>query len=56
MKWLLERLTEKTTWLGILNALSAMGVVMSEGVIQGIAGAGVGIITLVLVIMQEKKS
>jgi hypothetical protein len=55
MKYLLQKLTEKTTWLGILNALSAMGVVMTEGTIQAIAGAGVGVITLILVFMNEKK-
>ena len=55
MKYLLERLKEVSTYQGIIAMLTAVGVAVSPELAAAIASCGVGVFTLVSVIMAEKK-
>ena len=55
MKWILQKLSEKTTWLGLLSIASGLGLKLTEGTTQAIAAAGIAIAGLILVFMNEKK-
>ena len=55
MEWVLERLHEKTTWLGILNAIAAIFAIQyPEGLVDAIANLGVAVISVILIVMREK--
>ena len=53
--WLLDRLKEPTTYLGITAMLSAAGVVLDPELIKQISAAGVGVSGLILFVLKEKK-
>jgi hypothetical protein len=55
MNWLLERLKEKTTWLGLFTILSTLGVSLAPELKEAIIGTGLSLISLVLVITKDKK-
>ena len=53
--WLLARLKEPTTYLGITAMLSAAGYVLDPELIKQISAAGVGVSGLILFVLKEKK-
>lgn len=56
MSWLFERLSEKTTWLGLVGILSAVGVYMSPDLQNQLVALGIAASGVVAVIVKEKKS
>ncbi len=55
LSWLLARLKEPTTYLGITAMLSAAGVALDPELIKQISAAGVGVSGLILFVLKEKK-
>ena len=55
LSWLLERLKEPTTYLGLTAMLSAAGYAVDPELANQISTAGVGISGLILFVMREKK-
>lgn len=53
--WLLDRLKEPTTYLGITAMLSAAGVALDPELVKQISAAGVGASGLILFLLKEKK-
>ena len=53
--WLLDRLKEPTTYLGITAMLSAAGYALDPELIKQISAAGVGVSGLILFVLKEKK-
>lgn len=55
LSWLLARLKEPTTYLGITAMLSAGGYALDPELIKQISAAGVGVSGLILFVLKEKK-
>jgi hypothetical protein len=55
LSWLLDRLKEPTTYLGLTAMLSAAGYVLDPELVQQISAAGVGVSGLILFVLKEKK-
>ena len=55
LSWLLDRLKEPTTYLGITDLLSAAGYALDPELIKQISAAGVGVSGLILFVLKEKK-
>ena len=55
LSWLLARLKEPTTYLGLTAILSSMGVVIDPELAQNIQTAGLGVAGIILFVMREKK-
>ena len=55
LAWLLARLKEPTTYLGITAILSSMGIALDPELTQNIQTAGLGVAGIILFIMREKK-
>lgn len=55
LSWLLDRLKEPTTYLGITAMLSAAGYALDPELIKQISAAGVGVSGLILFVLKEKK-
>lgn len=59
MKWrdmgryALTRLTERTTWIGLIGLVSAAGVVVQPALAEQIAAAGMGLAGILLIITQD---
>ena len=53
--WLLDRLKEPTTYLGLTAMLSAAGYALDPELVQQISAAGVGVSGLILFVLREKK-
>jgi len=57
MKFILERLKEKSTWAGIVAVLVAFGLVdLDAEKAQAIASVGAAVIGLILVFMKDRKT
>jgi len=57
MNWLLNRLTERSTWRGVIVALTSAGVItLGEEMRGAIVSAGVALFVLVEVIVKEPQS
>lgn len=57
MQWLIERMTEKSTWAGVLTAIGTVcGVIVKPEFAVQITGAGVALASLALFIMKEDKA
>ena len=56
MNWIIERLTEKTTWIGLVSLLAALGVVFSPEAKEAIGGAAVGLVGAILIVTRELKN
>lgn len=57
MNWLFDRLTEKSTWAGVITAVGTVcGIVIKPELAVQITGAGVAIASLALFIMKEDKA
>ena len=54
VNFILERLKEKTTWLGITGLLATVGVTLSPEQGTAIVTAGVGIAAAILTFTKEK--
>lgn len=55
MDYLISRLKEKSTWLGMLAIVTSFGVVISPELSAAIGTLGTGLAGLVLVIIKERK-
>lgn len=53
--WLLERLKEPSTFLGVTAMLSAGGYALDPELVGHISAAGVGVSGLILFVLKEKK-
>lgn len=51
--WIVDRLKEKSTWLGITALLSAAGVVLAPEQLDAIATAGVAIAGAIAIFTKE---
>lgn len=56
MSWIAARLKERTTWQGIVTALTAVGASFSPEQAEAIITAGVGVVTLIWVFVKEPES
>lgn len=54
VSWLLARLKEPTTYLGLTAILSSMGIVIDPELTQNIQTAGLGVAGIILFLMREK--
>jgi len=52
--WLMARLRERSTWLGIVSFLTAAGVVLEPEVAEGIVAAGLAIAGIVAAIGKDR--
>tara|TARA_B100000686_G_scaffold353795_1_gene460850 strand:- start:1910 stop:2089 length:180 start_codon:yes stop_codon:yes gene_type:complete len=55
LKFVLDRLKEKTTWIGLTGFVTALGVSISPEQAEAIAAAGVAIVGAILTFTKEKK-
>lgn len=55
MDWIFERLKERSTWLGLISLLTAVGVGIDPEQAAAIATAGVAIGGLVAILTRDKK-
>jgi len=55
MKWIVDRLIERSTWLGALSILAALGVTLQPDLQAAIITAGVSIGGLILVLTKDSK-
>ena len=53
-KWALERLQEKSTWLGIVGLASSIGWYLDPAMANSIIQLGVGLASAIAVITKEK--
>lgn len=56
MNWVINRLQERSTWRGIITALTAIGAGVSPDQAQAIVGLGVSLFVAIEVFMKEPKS
>ncbi len=54
VSWILARLKEPTTYLGLTAILSSMGIVLDPELTQNIQTAGLGVAGIILFLMREK--
>lgn len=56
MKWIIERLKEKSTWIAIFTVLASVGgVTVAPELKEAIISTGLGIVSLVAILTKEKK-
>lgn len=58
MNWILDRLQEKSTWVGLVGLLTSLGLTLSPDVSAAIPAAGEAVAALtgaVLVMIREEK-
>ena len=55
-QWILDRAQEKTTWIGIIGALTTFGWYIDPAIVTQIAQIGAAIASLILVVTKEKSS
>lgn len=55
-QWILDRAQEKTTWIGLIGALTTFGWYIDPALATQIAQTGAAIASLILVITKEKSS
>ena len=55
MEWLIARLKEKTTWIGLTSLLGVAGVVVSPEQAEAIGLAAVAIVSAILTFTTEKQ-
>lgn len=56
MKWILERLSEKSTWITVFTVLASVGgVAVAPELEKAIIATGMGIVSLVAIWTKEKK-
>lgn len=53
-KWILTRLKERTTWIGIFSVLAAAGLTLAPEVKEQVLQIGVAVVGLILMIMKER--
>ena len=56
LKWILDRAQEKTTWIGLIGALTTFGWYVDPAIATQIAQIGAAIASLILVVTKEKSS
>lgn len=54
MKYILNRLKEKTTWLGLISLLTLAGVNVSPELSQAIMNLGITLAAVIMIITKEK--
>lgn len=54
MKYVLNRLKEKTTWLGLISLLTLAGVNVSPELSQAIINLGITLAAVIMIITKEK--
>ena len=55
LQWSLDRLQEKTTWIGIVGLASSIGWYIDPAVVTQIAQVGAALASLILVVTGERK-
>ena len=55
LSWILERLKEPTTYLGITAILSSAGIALDPELAQSIQSTGLGVAGIILFVLKEKK-
>lgn len=53
LKQLLERLKERSTWVGLITILTSIGINIKPELSEGIVSAGMGIVGLVFVLTRD---
>jgi hypothetical protein len=53
IKWIIERISEKSTWYGIIATVSALGFAISPDLKESITVAGVAVAGLISTITKE---
>ena len=54
MKYLIDRLSEPSTWRGIISLLTALGVKLRPDLTDAIVSAGLGAMGVINVVRKEK--
>jgi len=55
LQWSLDRLKEKTTWIGIVGLASSIGWYIDPAMVAQIAQVGAALASLILMLTGEKK-
>lgn len=55
LQWALDRLQEKTTWIGIVGAAATFGWYIDPAIATQIAQIGAAIASLILMLTKEKR-
>lgn len=55
MQWIYERLSERSTWLGLVSLGAALGLILSPDQKEAIIGAGLSLGGLVAAFTADKK-
>ena len=55
LDWLIDRLKEKSTWMGLTTALTAAGVAISPEMAETIMTAGVAVAGVLFVVTKEQR-
>lgn len=55
MNWILGRLSETSTWRGLILILTAAGITMSPELVNAITAAGLALVGLINVIRKEPR-
>lgn len=55
LNWLLERLKEPTSYIGLTAILSSLGIVLDPELAQNIQTTGLGVAGIILFVLKEKK-
>lgn len=53
-RYALQRLTERSTWIGLIGLVTAAGVAISPALAEQIAAAGAGLAGMILILVQDK--
>lgn len=56
INWCVQRLTERSTWLGLISLICSLGVVLNPEVQESIVTTGVSIGALIAILTSDKKS
>lgn len=55
MNWIIDRLKERSTWLGLTGIVTALGVALNPEQIEAITATGLAIAGLVAAFTRDKK-
>lgn len=55
MDWIISRLKERSTWMGLIGLISAAGVGIAPELQEAIIGVGLSLVALVAVVTKDLK-
>lgn len=55
MQWIKDRLTERSTWAGIITLLTGLGVKVAPELAESVATVGVALVSALWILIGDKK-